>query len=351
VNRSQPVAGVIAGPVAAALLIAASAAPPVLAHGPDPLLGTQPWNPNQVVTYQWQSGAVPPSWMASAIDDGAADIGVSKASRAATFSRTSSSASEIAYGGAVPCDSYGIACMNRSGVPDSFAGMWFRPYGWPFDWGTLRWCQGQSTPTNGCYDAENVALDEFGHIEMLGHHVNLSDESDFTDAVVQFAARSRPKDGWDEHVLGRCDQARLQLEYGLSSSGDRVSTCLSLATSLSLIASATTINIGSSVRMTGTFKVASASAARTLSGDPLSGRTITLQRRLPGATSWSTFGTLAGNSTPGSYGLTISPSTTYDYRLLFTAVSGDGILGATSATARVAVISCPTAPTRLAPCL
>ena len=351
-NRSRPIAGAAAGFLAACLLAAASVATgPVLAHGPDPLLGTQPWNANQVVTYQWMSGAMPPSWMATAIDDGAADIAVSKASRAATFARASSSNSEIAYGGAVPCDAYGIACMNRSGVPDSFAGMWFRPYGWPFDWGTLRWCQGQASPTNGCYDAENVALDEFGHIEMLGHHVNLSDESDFSDAVVQFAARSRPKTGWDQHLLGRCDVARLQLEYGLSSSGDRVSTCLSLATSLSLIAGATTIDIGSSVRMTGTFKVASASAARTLSGDPLSGRTITLQRRLPGATSWSTFGTLANNSTPGSYGLTISPSTTYDYRLLFTAVSGDGILGATSTTVRVAVISCPTAPTRLAPCL
>lgn len=335
----------------AALGVGAMVAPPVLAHGPDPLLGTEPWNLDQVVTYQWMPGAVPPSWFANAIDDGAADIGVSKASRAATFTRVASSDSEIAYGGAVPCDAYGIACMNRVGVPDSFAGMWFRPYGWPFDWGTLRWCQGMSTPTNGCYDAENVALDEFGHIEMLGHHVNLSDESDFTDAVVQYAARSRPKDGWNQHVLGRCDVARLQLEYGLSSSGDRVSTCLSLATSLSLISSVSTVNAGGSVRMTGTFKVATASAARTLSGDPLSGRTITLQRRLPGATSWSTFGTLAGNSTPGSYGLTITPSTTYDYRLVFSAVSGDGILGATSSTVRVAVITCPTAPSRLAPCL
>ena len=245
--------------------------------------------------------------------------------------------------------------MNRTGVPDSFAGMWFRPYGWTFDWGTLRWCQGQSTPTSGCYDAENVALDEFGHIEMLGHHVNLDDESDFTDAVVQFAARSKPRTGWDEHVFGRCDVARLQLEYALVSSADRVSTCLSLATSLSETASATTVNALGSVRITGAFKVAVASAAKSLSGDPLSGRTITLQRRLPGATAWSTFGTLAGNSTAGSYGLTITPSTTYDYRLLFTATSSEGLLGATSATVRIAVITCSTASSRglhpQAPCL
>jgi hypothetical protein len=325
------------------------------AHGPDPLLGTTPWRLNQEVDYQWMSGATPPSWMAAAIDAGAGDIASSKNSRAATFTRVSSADSEIAYGGAVPCSSYGIACMNRTGVPDSFTGMWFRPYGWVFDWGTLKWCQGQSTPTNGCYDVENVALDEFGHIEMLGHHVNLEDESDFQDAVVQVAARSRPKAGWNQHVLGRCDVARLQLEYALKASGDKVSTCLSLATSLAVLASAATIDAGSSARITGTFNVAVASAARSLSGDPLSSRTITLQRRLPGATSWSTFGTLSVNSTAGSYGLTITPSTTYDYRLVFTATSGEGILGATSSTVRIAVISCPTAPTRGAirqsPCL
>jgi hypothetical protein len=326
-----------------------------LAHGPDPLLGTTPWGLNQAVTYQWMSGATPPSWMAAAIDAGAGDVGTSKGSRAATFSRVSSSGNQIAYGGAVPCSSYGIACMDRTGVPNAFAGMWFRPYGWTFDWGTLRWCQGQSSPTNGCYDVENVALDEFGHIEMLGHHVNLADESDFQDAVVQFAARSRPKAGWDQHVFGRCDVARLQLEYALASSYDRVSTCLSLATSLAVAASAATIDAGSSVRITGTFRIVVASAARSLSGDPLSGRIITLQRRLPGATFWSTFGTLGANATAGSYGLTLTPSTTYDYRLLFTAVSSDGVLGATSSIVRIAVISCPTAPTRdpvrQAPCL
>jgi hypothetical protein len=345
----------VIGGAVAALVASLFAGSPTLAHGPDPLIGTTPWGFDQVVGYQWMTGATPPSWMATAIDAGADDIGTSKNSRAATFARVSTSDSQIAYGGAVPCSSYGIACMNRTGVPDSFNGMWFRPFGWAFDWGTLRWCQGQTTPTTGCYDAENVALDEFGHIEMLGHHVNLDDESDFQDAVVQVAARSRPKAGWDQHVLGRCDVARLQLEYALESSSDRISTCLSLATSLSEISSSTTIDAGSTVRITGAFKVAVASAARSLSGDPLSGRTISLQRRLPGATSWSAFGTLAGNSTAGSYGLTLTPSTTYDYRLVFTAASGEGLLGATSSTVRVAVISCPTAPMRdlirQAPCL
>jgi hypothetical protein len=330
---------------AAAILAAASlGGAQALAHGPDPLLGSTPWGKDQIVGYQWAAWGVPPAWMATAINAGAADVGQSRNSRAATFTRVSSTDSLIAYGGAVPCSSYGIACMNRTGVPDHFGGMWFRPQGWPFDWGNLRWCQGLASPANGCYDAENVALDEFGHIEMLGHHVNLADESDFLDAVVQFAARGRPKDGWDEHVFGRCDVARLQLEYELQSAAGRVSTCLSLATSLSIVPGATYVYPGNSVRITGNLKIASASSARLLSGDPLSARTISLQRRVPGSTTWSTIGTLSANSTAGSYGLTITPSATYDYRLVFAAPSGEGLLGSTSSTVRVVVTRCTTMP-------
>jgi hypothetical protein len=51
----------------------------------------------------------------------------------------------------------------------------------------------QASPTNGCYDAETIALDEFGHVEVLNHHVNFADESDYTHAVVQTYSRTRPK--------------------------------------------------------------------------------------------------------------------------------------------------------------
>lgn len=328
--------------VSAAALVAAllGPAPSITAHGPDPLLGTTPWKQDQIVGYQWAPWGVPPAWMAAAIDAGAKDVEESRSSRAATFTRVSSAESRIAYGGGVPCSSYGIACMNRTGVPDHFEGMWFRPYGWRFDWGTLRWCEGMSAPANGCYDAENVALDEFGHIEMLGHHLNHADARDFLDAVVQFAARSRPKAGWNEHVFGRCDVARLQLEYELKAPADKVSTCLALATSLSIVAGATTIGPGQSVRITGNLKVATAGSARLLSGDPLSNRSITLQRKVPGATTWSTVGTLSPNSTAGSHGLTITPSQTYDYRLVFSAPSAEGLLGSMSATVRIAINPC-----------
>lgn len=315
-----------------------------LAHDPNPLLGSGTrWDKDQIVGYQWHPGGVPPAWAAAEIDAAAEDVTQSKSSRAATFQRVSDADSRIYYGLVVPCSSYGIACMNRTGVPDAFQGMWFRPHGWQFDWGTLKWCQALATFVNGCYDVENVALDEFGHIELLGHHVNYDDESDFTDSVVQFAARNRPKEGWNQHVFGRCDVARLQLEYERKASIDPVSSCLNLATSLTLTGPSST-GSGGLVRITGTLKISTASAARELSGDALSSRVVTLQKRPVGG-SWATVGTLTANAAAGSYGLTITVSQTADYRLQYDSPTSEGLQNSTSPTLRItATDSCSGSP-------
>jgi hypothetical protein len=313
-----------------------------LAHGPDPLFGTRTWSQNQVVGYAWASGYVPPSWMIPAIDAGAADVGESRASRAATFVRQSGASSPVAYSAWMPCPSYAIACVDRTGVPVSFTGLWFRPHGWTFDWGTLRWCQAQSTFTDGCYDVENVMLDELGHIEILGHHANYSDGSDFTDAVVQASAHSRPKAGWNQHVFGACDVARLQLEYELQASSDPVSSCLNLATSLSLSVSPTSVYVGSSVAFYATLKLTLDSTAnRAMAGDPLSRRSVLLQRRALGSTSWATVTTMyPSTSTEGFYSVLWSPTATYDWRALFPTPASEGLVGSTSAIARVTVSGC-----------
>src|SRR5262249_4401232 len=156
----------------------------------------------------------PPAWAATAIDAGAADVAESRDSRAAVFVRVASSNAYMSYGGWNPCDSYGIACMDRTGMAgDGTFKVWDPPQGGAFDWGTPKWGQSSWTARDRCYDIENTALDELGHVEVLGHHVNFADESDFTDAVVQYAGRGKPKAGWNQHVFGRCDVARLQLEY------------------------------------------------------------------------------------------------------------------------------------------
>jgi hypothetical protein len=319
----------------AGAMLASSA--PAAAHSPDPLIGTTAWAQNQVVPYTWASGQVPPTWLATAIDQGAADSNASRGSKAATYTRQSTAPSTIAYGGSVPCSSYGIACMNRTGVPDSFAGMWFRPHGAVLDWGTLRWCQAQVTPLTGCYDARRVALDEFGHIEMLGHHDNYADESDYLDAIVQFAGRSKPNEGWDYHVYGRCDVARLQLEYELLNSGTPVSTCLSLSTALTIGTTSVYVQPGGSTKITGALEIAVSSYAKRMSGDPLSSRSIQLQRREIGGSTWTSVGTVPAATGAGNYALTIKPPSSGDYRLFFDAPSSEGLRDSVSGVLSITV--------------
>jgi len=336
-RSTHPAIGVVVALLGSVVIPAA-----VAAHGPDPLFGTRPWNANQVVPYTWQSGAVPPSWMQPGLDAGAGDVAESRHSRAATFVRQSGAASTVAYGAYMPCPSYAIACADRTGVPTSFAGLWFRVQGWAFDWGTMRWCQAQSTFTDGCYDVENIALDELGHIEILGHHVNYDDGSDFTDAVVQASAHSRPRAGWNQHAFGDCDVARLQLEYERVSPSDLVSTCLSLASVATLTASPTSAYSGTTVAFSATLKITvDATNNRALSGDPLSDRTLLLQRRAVGSTTWTTVTTMTPSaSTEGLYNALWSPTATYDWRVLFASPANEGVSGDASGTIRVTVSGC-----------
>lgn len=335
--------------IAAGALLASSLQPSVvLAHGPDPLFGTGTWNANQVVGYRWASGLTPPSWMVPALDAGAGDVGESKASRAATFVRSSSAPSTISYG-VMPCVSYAIACVDRTGVPSSFAGMWFRAQGWVFDWGTLHWCQASSPAVDGCFDAENVMLDELGHLEILGHHANYSDESDYTDAVVQAFSRQKPATGYNRHGFGVCDVARLQLEYALLAASTPVSTCLDLGTSLTLTPSTTAALGGQSVSFSARLKVAVDSVnARALSGDPLSRRTVLLQHR-PSGGSWATMVTMTpSTTTDGAYTASWPVYTSDDWRAVFSTPASEGVNGSTSSTVTVTVSGCVTrCPTSL----
>jgi hypothetical protein len=313
------------------------------AHGPDPIVGGALWAQNQVVRYAWRPGQVPALSMQAAINEAATDSNDSRSSRAARFAFDPAGPSLIAYGEPTPCGVNGIACFNRGGAPTSF-GMWFRRHGHVFDWGTLRWCQFWADPPDGCYDAENIALDEFGHVEVLGHHVNYSSESDYLDAVVQTFSRTKPRTGWNVHSYGRCDRATLQLKYDVRSWAAGYATCLDLNSTLSLAASGRSIPYRGTVTFTSTLHVATAAEYERLSGNPVSQRTVILQRRLPGGT-WTTFDTMDPSGSAGTYVSTLSLTATYEWRAVFRTPSTEGLNGSTSPGVTVTVapcsISCP----------
>lgn len=325
----------------AGLVLAIVMAGGTSAHGPDPLLGGALWAQDQAVTYQWRAGQIPPAWMATAIDNAAADANRSRSSRAATLSRvTSGSSSTIAYGEPTGCSSVGLACADRLGAPASFK-LWFRAQNYVFDWGTLRWCEGLATIANGCFDAETIGLDEFGHIEDLGHHANLANEADYLDAVVQALSRARPDTGWFAHRFAPCDVARLQLEYDRQSASALFSTCLPIATSTTLGASSTSIWVGNAVKFTATLKTTSASANRALTSDPISARSVVLQRRVVGSTTWTSIGAMTPSGmTEGTYVLTVAPTATYEWSAAFVPATGDGVLTSVSGVIKVTVSGC-----------
>jgi hypothetical protein len=315
--------------------------PAVAAHGPDPTLGGGLFNQNQALEFRWRSGSEPAGAVRNAILAAAADNNTSRASKSATFAYDSTASNLIGYGTGT-CGVNGLGCFTRT-APTGFT-MWLREHGRVFDWGTLRWCQMQASPTNGCYDAETIALDEFGHIQVLDHHVNYSDDRDYTQAVVQTFSRTRPSAGWNMHAYGMCDTATLQIKYDVTNLSSLYSNCLDIVTGLSLAADDTSVSYGTPVDFSSILKAATSTSYGRLSANPVGGRTIRLQRKAIGASAWTNVTTLTSVSPTGTYIGTVWMYQTADYRTVFSTPTNEGLRGDTSPTVRVTVtctINCP----------
>jgi len=326
--------------VAAVTLTAVGAS----AHGPDPALGGGPFGQYQDLRFRWRAGSEPPTAIKAAIRSAAADVNAGRASRAATFTYDVAGSSPIGYGVGATCGVNGLACFSRS-VPTGFT-LWLREQGHVFDWGTMKWCQAYATPPNGCYDVETIAVDELGHVEGLGHHVNFNDGSDYLDANVQTFARAKPAVGWNVHAFGRCDVATLQMLYDMQSWVAKYSTCLDLATVLTIVAAPVAIPVNGTTTLTATLRVVDDNAYGRLGGDPIAGRIVTLQRRVPGAATWFTVGAMPAGPTVGTYAVTQHLISIQEYRAVFTKPGDEGLRGDTSPTVLVYVSPCIQAVSR-----
>jgi hypothetical protein len=333
-----------------AMTLSALTAGGVTAHGPDPKLSGGPFNQDQVLRFRWRSGSVPTSAIRTAITKAAADANATRGSRAATYVYDPAGSNPIGYGVGATCGVNGLACFTRT-PPTGFT-IWLREQGHVYDWGTLKWCQAYATPPNGCYDAETITLDELGHVEGLDHHVNFSNDSDYEDAVVQTFSRTKPSTGWNRHAFGRCDVATLQTMYDMAAWTSKYSTCLSLSTVLTLSASPIAILVGGTTTLTATLKVVDADSYARLGANPVSGRTVTLQRRAPGAATWTTVGTMAAASAAGTYTISQRLTAEAEFRAVFATQTTEGLDGDTSPTVHVYVSICAGSVARIdSPCL
>jgi hypothetical protein len=329
-----------------AIVLSAAAVVPAVAHGPDPILGGGMFAQNQDLRFRWRAGAEPTSAIRTAIRAAAADATATRGSKAATFTYDASGANPIGYGIGATCGVNGLACFTRS-APNGFT-MWLREQGHVFDWGTLKWCEAYSTPPTGCYQAETIALDEFGHVEGLDHHVNYASNDDYEDAVVQTYSRTKPSPGYDATAFGRCDVATLQMQYDVTSWTARYSTCLDLATNLAL----GTTRSGNAITLTASLIVVDAASYGRLGGNPVSGRSVVLQRRPAGSTTWITVGTMPGGTSSGTYRLVYAIPAWTEFRAIFKASTAEGLNGDTSPTVSVAFDPCSaSAKTALVGCV
>ncbi len=306
----------------------------VAAHGPDPIFNGR-WNQNQRLAFSWRPGSVPAAAYQAAIKAAAADASATRGSQAATFAYSAGASNLIGYGTRATCSTLGIACFTRN-PPSSFT-MWMREQGHRFDWGSLRWCQAYTTWPNGCFDVENIILDEFGHVEILNHHATYDNESDYLDALVQATSHAKPKAGWNAHALGRCDVASLQLQYDMLSWSARYSTCLDLATTLDLSANPSSVAKGSSTTLTATLKIADDASYVRLGLNPLSGRTVTLQSRPAATTTWATVGRMANGPTAGTYTMSVTLQARTEFRAVFASPADEGLQPVTSSFVTVPI--------------
>lgn len=321
--------------VLAALVAATLLGEEASADTPTPASGAT-WAANQHVNYRWKAGAEPPGWLRPAIHAAAEDSNTSRASKAAVFAYGAGAQSWIGYTADIPTN-YAVGYAVRR-VPDSY-NIRLRPHGHVLDWGTLRWCQFYENPPNGCYDAELITLHEFGHVQTLGH-VDESLGEPWLDSIMHAGPRTKAKIGWNEDEFGRCDVARLQVRYRPLTPGTRYSTCLALPTALTLGASSTSITSGQSVTISAKLKVSSSTGYAKLAGEPISDRQVALQRRVPGSSSWTTHAQMPATSIEGRYASTVRPTTTYEWRALFSTPANDGLKGSSSAVIRVNVANC-----------
>jgi hypothetical protein len=215
-----------------------------------------------------------------------------------------------------------------------------RPHGTQLDWGTLRWCEFYTDAPNGCYDLEMVTLHEFGHAQTLGHVDEAAIDS-YTDSVMHSSGlHSKARNGWNQHVYGRCDVARLQIRYQPLTTNTRISTCLDLRSELSLNPASSNYTSGTSVTLTARLKIDPDEAYANLAGQPLSGRSVVLQKRLPGDSGWNTVGEMSAvTDDTGRYVKTITVNTTFDWRAIFTAPTDEGLRSTNSPITRLSAVA------------
>ena len=303
-------------------------------RSPRPVPVYDRWFPWSVLSFRFHATDVSPTWMRTAVEDAADDATDTSRSLSPIFTPGGSgSGGVIRYTASFPA-----SCANAIACASHDADQWtlrMRPQGFDFRWGSLRWCQ--KAIADGCFDAERVALHEFGHIVGLDHPEAAGFRLSPSSTVMHQVTASRPHTSWDRHGFGPCDVASLQEQFGTPTMSTLVSSCNDVDTRISLSASATSVGAGQRLTLTATLRIRTDSAYRELSGMRLNDRAVQLRRRPTGSTGAWTTSWMRWAEAPGLYTATLYPRTGYEYQAVFSAPDNEGLHGDASDVVSVRV--------------
>ena len=318
--------------------ISITALEPAGAAQPTPSFNAGGWSKDKTLRFRWKPSALPPAWAKGPLEAGALDARRTSASRSPGFVYSSAGANSVAYTGTLPsfCGGSAIACASRS-MP-TFWGVWIRPHGTDFAWGTLRWCQ-KTSSASGCFDIRRVMLHELGHVAGLNHPSSAGFTLAAADSIMQGITPVRPSAGASRHAFGRCDVATLQELYDTPDNKTDISTCNDVATAVTLSVNKATVARGASVKLTATLRISDRTAYRQLAANPLNGRSLQLKYRRAGSSNaWATVW-MRSLYQQGRYEATLVPGATWEFKAVFPRPGDEGLRYSRSGIRKVRVRS------------
>ena len=306
---------------------------PAGAARPVPNFAGGGWPRDRTLGFRWGSGAVPPQWARGPLKSAASDAVRTAASRSPHFGYASGASDSVRYTGSMPTFCSGIACASRV-VPTTW-GVWLRPHGTDFAWGTLRWCQKKAA--SSCFDIRRVMLHELGHVAGLHHPESSGFRLGAHESVMHAITPAKPQPGSTRHAFGRCDVATLQELYDVPDNRTAISSCNDVASKLTLVATKSSVAAGGSVKLKAQLLIPDRSAYRQLAGNPLNGRSVKLKYRRAGSSApWNTVWMKAQGSL-GRYESTITPLASWEFKAAFPAPTDEGLRYSRSEIVKVKV--------------
>jgi hypothetical protein len=213
-------------------------------------------------------------------------------------------------------------------------------------------------PTTSCFSVLRVVAHESTHNTLVRAHYDAGLEDETIMQSTTPTAKGSP-DFWNRKNFLPCDLAAAQLEYGPADAAGRYADCFAVTPGDGVkgLNSALTVTSGSSyarcwntsATISGRLALAASAAYEDMRNWPLSGRTIRIDRRPVGATTWTTGSASATATGAGGANwkavLTTSTAGSFEYRATFFTSSSEPAVNSSNAvtwTVQWTSAGCPT---------